>query len=401
MIKQIGAVLLVAGTCIGSGMIALPMVLAKLGVIPSVLLMAVVWFIMYYTSLIHLELNLQVGHGVALGELGRIFSGRGAEWVGLISLKLLSYSLLAVFIYGEASILQEVIESKWGISYSFDTIAAIFSLIIILLLLLPIQFIDYFNRLLFVGLIAVVGVLLAGLAVSIDWGHMPLFSPRMDISSVWVALLPVVFTSFGFQVIFHTLSNYCRMDPKMLKRAFFWGSLIPAVVYTIWTTAILSIVYQNDFGFYEQMIYGNAEVGELIRVLSDIAQSESIRHLVWGISLLAIATSVLGVGVGLFDSLKKSVVKKIPQNLFSTLLAAFLTIFPAYLVVVLIPNAFIAVLGFAGMILAVIAVLLPAYLFFRVGTRNLYYPELNNHMLIFISVGVALAVIVCEALNML
>ncbi len=33
MQKQIGSIMLVAGTCIGSGMIALPMVLAKLGVI--------------------------------------------------------------------------------------------------------------------------------------------------------------------------------------------------------------------------------------------------------------------------------------------------------------------------------------------------------------------------------
>lgn len=32
MHKKWGAVLLVAGTCIGSGMIALPMVLAKLGI---------------------------------------------------------------------------------------------------------------------------------------------------------------------------------------------------------------------------------------------------------------------------------------------------------------------------------------------------------------------------------
>nr|WP_121543010.1 aromatic amino acid transport family protein [Candidatus Rickettsia colombianensi] len=36
MQKLIGSILLISGTCIGSGMmIALPMVLAKLGIIPS------------------------------------------------------------------------------------------------------------------------------------------------------------------------------------------------------------------------------------------------------------------------------------------------------------------------------------------------------------------------------
>src|SRR5690349_16362740 len=106
MHKKIGAILLIAGTCIGSGMIALPIVLAKLGLVPSILLMLAIWFIMYYTSLINLELNLQANGGMTLGELGRRFSGRTAQLIGTLSLKLLSYSLLAVYIYGGSSILK-------------------------------------------------------------------------------------------------------------------------------------------------------------------------------------------------------------------------------------------------------------------------------------------------------
>ncbi|MFP3012075.1 MAG: aromatic amino acid transport family protein [Rickettsia sp.] len=47
MQELIGSILLISGTCIGSGMIALPMVLAKLGIIPSIILMFIIWFIMY------------------------------------------------------------------------------------------------------------------------------------------------------------------------------------------------------------------------------------------------------------------------------------------------------------------------------------------------------------------
>jgi tyrosine-specific transport protein len=75
MNKQTGSILLVAGTCIGSGMIALPLVLAKLGIIPSAVLMLLTWLLMYYTSLVNLELNLQAGKGMSLGALGRHFSG--------------------------------------------------------------------------------------------------------------------------------------------------------------------------------------------------------------------------------------------------------------------------------------------------------------------------------------
>jgi tyrosine-specific transport protein len=398
--KQIGAVLLVAGTCIGSGMIALPMVLIKLGLIPSIVLMVTIWFIMYYTSLINLELNLQAGQGLSLGSLGRHFSGRTAELARTITLKLLSYSLLAVFIYGGSSILQELIASKMATEYSFSAIATCFTLIAIALLLLPIKLIDYFNRFLFVSLMAVVAILIIGLVVTMNWSELPLFSEQYSNLSIWAAIIPVVFTSFGFQVIFHTLTNYCNMNAKMLKQAFFWGSLIPAVVYIVWTSSILTVVYQNNPAFYEQMTTGNAEIGELIQVLSGIAKWHSIQLLVWWISLLAIATSVLGVGVGLCDSLNGMLGKKVPQAAMRKILASLITILPAYLVVMYVPNAFIAVLGFAGMILAIIAVLLPVYLFYQIKTEKLYYLQLKKKSLIVFSAVVAVIVISCELFNM-
>ena len=111
MQKQIGATMLVAGICIGSGMIALPMVLAKIGIIPSILLMLLMWAIIYYSALINLETNLQAGKAMSLGDLGRKFSGKIAELIGTTSFKILSYALLAVYIYGGSSILATMPES--------------------------------------------------------------------------------------------------------------------------------------------------------------------------------------------------------------------------------------------------------------------------------------------------
>ncbi|MBS0654979.1 MAG: amino acid permease, partial [Verrucomicrobia bacterium] len=394
MHKQ-GAILLVAGTCIGSGMIALPMVLAKLGLLPSVLLMLSIWFIMYYTSLVNVELNLQAGRGLSLGALGRLFSGKVAEALGTVSLKLLSYSLLAVFIYGGSSIVQQLL-STMQCDYSFTQIASCYTLATVLILLLPIKFIDYFNRMLFIGLVAVVLLLVVGLTLSIEWSNLPLVSRQYTDLASWAAVVPVVFTSFGFQVIFHTLTNYCGKDPKVLKSAFFWGSLIPAVVYILWTCSTLSAVHHDSPAFYSQMIEGKAEVGELIQVLSGITQWESLQVLVWAISLLAIATSVLGVGAGLCESLRVMLPKSISGQNARSLLAALITVLPAYAVVMCVPNAFIAVLGFAGMILAVIAVLLPVYLLSKLKTDGRYYQELRKKGLIVLSTVAALAVIICE-----
>ncbi|MDN3507890.1 MAG: aromatic amino acid transport family protein [Simkaniaceae bacterium] len=401
MHRKIGTVFLVAGTCIGSGIIALPIVLAKLGLIPSIMLMLITWFVMYYTSLVNLELNLQAGKGIPLGALGRVFSGRTAEFIGVASLKLLSYALLAVFIYGGSSIIQEFLVSRTGIHTSFEMIATLFAVGAVLVILLPLKFIDYINRILFFALLIVVAVLLIGLAISIKWSNLPWFADKYNDLPTWIAIIPVVFTSFGFQVIFHTLTNYCHKKAPLLKHAFFWGSLIPAILYIIWTSSILSVLHQKNPIFYQKMVHENTEVGELINALSTIAKSEYLQLLIWSISLIAIVTSIIGVGIGLLDSLRGMLSDAIPTKRMRNTIASIIAITPAYLAVVYVPNAFISILGFAGMILAVIAVLLPVYLFYKLKTKDYHFAELKQKWLIKLSTLAALIVIACEIYNMM
>lgn len=395
MEKLIGSILLIAGTCIGSGMIALPMVLAKIGLIPSIILMFIIWFLIYYTSLINLELNLQAGKGLALGRLGRYFSGRIAEIIGMVNLKILSYALLAVFIYGGSSIIQNLLSLDISITY----IGAWYAVISILVLLLPLKLIDYINRLLFIGILIVIAILIIGLIAMIKWHNLPLFSSRYKEILVWSEIIPVVFTSFGFQVIFHTLTNYCNKNAKTLKLAFLFGTLIPAIVYIIWTSSVLTVIHHENPVFYQQMVVGNVEVGELVKELSSIAKWQSVQLLVWIISTLAIATSVIGVGVGLCDSLKVSFSNLQCNSIIRDIIASTTTILPAYIVTILIPNAFITVLGFAGMILVIIAILLPAYLLYKAKIKNFYYPELKKKYLIVVSVIIGIFIIGYELTN--
>lgn len=389
-----GAILLVAGTCIGSGMIALPLVLAKLGLLPSLLLMLIVWYVMYYTSLINLELNLQAGEGLPLGELGRKYAGPIAEWIGILSLELLSYALLAVFFYGGSSIIKEWLEQRWSMHASLQDLAACFAGASGLILLCPVKWIDYSNRMLFFSLLGVVLVLIVGLVVSMEWTNLPLYGTQVSNWEAWISILPVIFTSFGFQVIFHTLTRYCRQDSKMLKQVFLWGSAIPAIIYMIWTSSVMSVVYHHNPGFYELMVLGTAGVGELIEALSKIAKWEAVQLLVWAISLLAIVTSILGVGVGLYESLEGMLGKR-------RIISSLATVGPAYLAVIAIPNAFIALLSFAGMLLAIIAILLPVYLFWKLKGVQLHYAELNKKWLIWLSLVAAAAVIAAELYHVL
>lgn len=392
--RSIGAIMLVAATCIGGGTIALPMVLGKIGILPSIAFMLLMWLIVYCTAIINLELHLQAGQSMSLGKLSRKFSGKFLENITNICFKLLSYALLAVYIYGGSSILQSMLnwQSSTEISYLY-AIAAF------LLLMCPLALIDYVNRLLFMGLLASIAILIIGLVSEIKLDHLPIISSSFTNISAWEMIIPLVFTAFGFQGSIPTFVRYCDNDEKVLKKVFFWGTLIPAIVYIIWICSILAAIHANNYDFYQKIITSKVEVGELIKEISQIAKLNAVQTLIWWLSLLAIVTSLIGVGIGLYDSIQSMIVKKIPSPIMNKITTSVLTIFPAYLVAILIPNAFIKVLGFAGMILVVIAIFIPAYLLSK--TNKPICKELKTPALVNFTVVCGIIIVLCEIINML
>ncbi|MDR1590476.1 MAG: hypothetical protein LBR92_00545 [Puniceicoccales bacterium] len=393
--KQLGAILIVAGTAIGGGMIALPIMIAKLGILWGVALMLAIWGVVYYTALVNIELNLQAEKGLPIGQLGALFSGKIASLLGIGCLKLLMFSLMSVYIYGLTSLFLEVL--RWGREF-FPAVALVISLCAALVLLLPIHFLDYANRILFVGALIVAGVLTLILAGSIGGKRVPFLVGTYDEFASWSMVVPVVFTSFGFQVVFHTLSNYCDMNKEGLRRVFFWGSLIPAVVYIIWSCAILCAIYNYDPNFYTLMIEEKVDVSELVRVLSLISGLKAVQIMVWVISFLVIATSVLGVGIGLCDSVEAYVKGKCKH---SRLIAVVIAVGVPAIIAIFVPGAFIKILGFAGMILSVLAILLPIYILVAGKFKNIYYSVLTNRFLLIGSVIMGLAIILCEIVSII
>lgn len=399
--RQIGSILFVAGTTIGSGIMALPVIIAKLGLIPGTALMLTIWALMYYTALVSIELNLQAGTGQPLGTLGKLFSGRTASIIGSASYTLLSYALMSVFIYGGASIIHKYFLEATPYHLGFNAIASICTLLAVLLLIGPIRYIDIINRVFFSTKCVVMAILIFSLGKSIQYNELPLLTDNISHASAWIIVVPVIFTSFGFQVIFHSMADYCHHNAAMLKRAFFWGSLIPAIIYIVWTTAVLATLHQSSPDFYQLAINGKADIGDIINELSKIHSGTSVALLFWWISCLSVVTSIIGVGLGLVDAWKKRLHHTLTHRGARHLIAVIATLLPAYLIAIIVPNAFIKVLGFAGMILVIIAVLLPLYLLHQAQITTLVYGELNSKWLKTICILGGIAVMGCEILNIL
>ena len=78
----LGSALLVAGCCVGAGMLGVPVLTASTGFLPSLALFVVVWLFMATTGLLLVEVNLWFGDGAGLvtmaertlGRAGKIFT---------------------------------------------------------------------------------------------------------------------------------------------------------------------------------------------------------------------------------------------------------------------------------------------------------------------------------------
>jgi len=382
MHKLITPIFLIAGTSIGGGMLALPMVLAKLGLVVSLAIMLLMWLLTYYSSLISVELNLHSDKGLSLGKLGRRFSGKYAEIVGEISVKLLSYALLSAFIYGASSIIQKLLEEYLNYLMPIISIETYLSLIVIFVLSFPIKLISRLNNLAFSGFLMMFAVLIAVITTAIDYTEIPWF---IDFDVKYIAeVITVIFTSFGYQVIFHTLRDYFGKDAKSLRLSFLMGSFIPVIVYSLWTGVALSVISKTNGNFFVKITQGNVEVGALIRELANVSRFSGFHILTWSMAIFAILTSIFGVGIGLTESIRASL--KISHSVVRNLSAAGLTILPAYLLAAVIPNAFTKILGFAGAILVVIAILLPAYLFIHARFEKVYLRELKKWIIVICSI---------------
>lgn len=380
MKKQLSAISLLAGTAIGSGMLSLPLVLAKYGLLFGCAIMIAFVWVAYFSSIIRAELNIYSKADFALKDVGRYYSGELASQVGNVSLKLLSYSLIAAYLHGLASLLNVFL------AFDIRYLIVMLSSMAIILLYFSNSLISKINKILFVFLIS--AFILVTLGILLRTGLNSLEIPggqELSIKSFALAL-PIVFTSFGFQGSLHSLTKFVNNDRKIINRACLFGSIIPAIVYMLWLCSTILIICANDPALFERMIHGNVEISEMVFGLSHISDIPNLKVMFWIISLLALLTSIIGVGIAICDEWNRTVNK---------LSSSILTILPAMLVAIFVPNAFIKVLGVSGMILVVLAIFLPAFLYIkmlRVDRRVIVSLPKKLGLVVLVCFGIAIFV---------
>ncbi|MDR2459032.1 MAG: hypothetical protein LBD43_02990 [Holosporales bacterium] len=382
MKKQLRAISLLAGTAIGTGMIFLPIVLANFGIIGSLLLMGFFCWITYISAMIRCDLNAKSKENFNLRDVGLFFGGRVSACVGDVFTKMLNFALLSAYIFGGASIIRLFMFE----GCQFATVVIIFAIMIAAVFLFSSNFVIKINNHTFIVMFSVVMGGIVCLFVCSRIEAVPMQIGDIWHMKTWGTVLPVIFTSFGFQGSLHTLTKFVGNDKEMVKKACLFGSIIPACVYCLWVICVLVIIFNSDPQSYSKMLVQPIEVSELIRILSHITNIRGIQHISWIVSFLAITTSIVGVGLALKDIVEKDLSRMVHlREQARRVTSIIIMILPTTLVAIFVPNAFIRILSFAGVILSVIAIILPVYLHRRsCGSDSL--PDMRTSIIFIVGI---------------
>ncbi len=370
----LGGILLVAGTTIGAGMLALPVSTAFIGFVPSLFVFLICYLVMLATANFFLDVNMQFKGEANLISMAHKTLGLWGQIVSWIFYVLLLYSLLAAYISASTPVFVDAI--TFVTSWKPPEYIAVFSLPLIFggFLYLGTLGVDIINRLLMLGLVVSFLLLIALLPSSVE----PTLLTHFDLGPIWVAF-PIVITSFGYHIIIPSLTSYMNHDRKHLKRVLVYGSLLPLIIYLIWQCLILGIVPLTG----KQSLVSAWQSGlSATSPLSYIVSSKLIKLGANFFTFFAIVTSFLGVALSLSDFLKDGL--RLKKGTKGKLLAIALTFVPPLAFVLAYKRGFIIALQYAGAFVAILLIFLPAIMAWHLKAPAVYQKLKTKVFLTFI-----------------
>lgn len=334
----LGATLLVAGTCIGGGMLALPVATGASGFFPSLLMMVVGWAFMTTTALFLAEVNLWMEPGAHVIAMASRFLGplgKAAAWVLYL---FIGYASLVAYTAGGGEFLAAGIQSLTGIVLPHTLALALFVAIFGTIIYLGNMIVGRVNSLLMVGLVASY-ILLIGVGIPhVQWSHLQRFSFGNSLIAV-----PLLLTIFSFQTIVPSLTIYLKQDAKALRLSIIMGTVGAFIIYAIWQWLVLgTVLYDGEYGLAAALEMGKPAT----EFLGVSVESRWLGTFADFFAFFALVTSFLGIALGLFDFLADGL--KIKRTTIGNIALGLLVAVPTLFFALQMERCFLRALDASG-----------------------------------------------------
>lgn len=386
--KIFGSTLIIAGTTIGAGMLALPLASAGIGFSISLMIMVSLWALMSFTALLMVEVHQEAQSNATLHTLAKHILGPKGKLIASFSMLFLFYALCAAYIAGGGAQFATRVTQWFGVQVDSAIATTLFTLLVATIVTIGTSTVDKVNRVLFTLKIVAMIAVLFFLAPNVSQAY--LLSMPLEQGLV-VASIPVIFTSFGFHGSIPAIVRYLDGDTGSLRKAILFGSLIPLVIYIFWQIVTLGVVKQDD-------LLANSALSGLIAQLAITVHQSQLGTLVGVFADLALLTSFLGVSLGLFEFLGDTLKKQ--QGNSNRVIAAVVTFTPPLGFALFYPQGFITALGYAAIALTVLAIFLPVAMVNKVRKQSPQraYRVAGGQVSLMLTSGVGVLIVAAQIL---
>ncbi|KTC97681.1 tyrosine-specific transport protein [Legionella erythra] len=360
--KFIGGILLIVGTSIGGGMLALPVSTAEVGFTNSIFFLILCWFIMTVGALLILEVNLRLPAGSNMVSMAKSTLGLPGQIIAWITYLFLLYTLLAAYISGGSDVLGGIL-GRVNLSMPTWITALIFTGLFSLVVYAGIRAVDYVNRGLMFGKLGIYLLLVVIISPHINFSTLSGGSIKAITGS-----LMILVTSFGFASIVPSLRDYFNDDVAALRKVILFGSLIPLTCYIIWDAVIMGVISRDGAEGLIALASNEHTTSGLTDSLSNAVHSQWITGFFGFFTSICMVTAFLGVSIGLFDFLADGLSLKKSGLQGKWTLA--LTFIPPLVVVLVNPGIYLHALAYAGVCCIILLLLLPAIMTWRARSAN-------------------------------
>lgn len=336
--KLTSAIFLVAGTCIGGGMLALPVATGISGFIPSTFIMTICWLAMTTSALLLLEVNLWMKEGAHIITMASTILGPIGKFTSWCIYLFISYASIAAYTAAGGSLVSNSVDILFDLNISKEWGCFFFIVCFGGIIYLGNYIVGRVNSILFIAMVASYFAL-------IGTGFSEIKTQLLTHTHWSTSFLatPLLLTSFSFQTMLPSLTSYLNQNAKALRLAIISGTTITLIVYIIWQLLVLGIVPITG----PNSLIKALEAGEPITLfLREHLQNQWVSIIADYFAFFAIITSFLGMALGLFDFLSDGL--KIRNKGKGKIVLSLLIIVPTFIFAAYFERVFLLALDTSG-----------------------------------------------------
>ena len=362
-----GGACIIAGVCVGAGMLGLPASGAGAWTIWTIIAITFTMLVMTFSGWLLLDVYKDYDLRASFNTVTQNILGNKMNVINNIAVYFVGGILLYAYITASGGILENLTHSWidlgefgsriWSIifvgCFSFfvwHSTRLVDRISVILILFMAISFV----------------LSISGLITNLNVSY--LFDTQntvgTDYAKYVLAVFPVALTSFGYHHSVSSMRAYYGNE-KQAKYAISIGTFIALVLYLLWVISIFGVLPREKFG---PIIASNSELDVLLDSIGNILETSYIKQMLNAFSIAAILSSFIGVGLGTFDFLSDFF--KFDDNKVGRTKAWAVTFLPPLFFSLLSPLGFLKAIGYAGAVATLWTCMTPAFLAYKTRRGN-------------------------------